>query len=105
MQLFENIVTRADAYRQILYSLKSQHKDLSWYPYDTLYNLVHLRAVIDDEFDELFRGGKKFADIGAADRDLAFYLESLGNSVDIYDYAPTNYNSLRGAKETEGKSQ
>jgi tRNA (mo5U34)-methyltransferase len=46
-----------------------------------------------------FRGGgnKSIADIGAADGDLAFFMESLGNQCDIYDFGPTNYNGLRGA--------
>jgi tRNA (mo5U34)-methyltransferase len=72
-----------------------------WYPYGTMNNLIML--------DELLRGenryvldlaqGKPIADIGAADGDLAFFLEKRYKvSIHIIDHAPTNYNSLRGAR-------
>jgi 2-polyprenyl-3-methyl-5-hydroxy-6-metoxy-1,4-benzoquinol methylase len=60
-------------------------------------------------FDELLQGenrclldlaqGKPIADIGAADGDLAFFLEQQYQmSIHIIDHAPTNFNSLRGAR-------
>jgi tRNA (mo5U34)-methyltransferase len=43
--------------------------------------------------------GLPVADIGAADGDLAFFLEQrTGMTVSIVDHAPTNFNSLRGAR-------
>ena len=42
--------------------------------------------------------GRAVADIGAADGDLAFFLETLGFEVDIVDNAPTNWNGLKGAR-------
>ena len=35
-------------------------------------------------------------DIGCADGDWGFYLESLGADVDMLDYAPTNFNRMNG---------
>ncbi len=72
-----------------------------WYPYGTMNNLIML--------DELLRGenryvlelaqGKPVADIGAADGDLAFFLEQRYHvPIHIIDHAPTNFNSLRGAR-------
>jgi hypothetical protein len=61
-------------------------------------NLVHIVPLISANEDYLFEPPKRFADLGAADGDLAFYLSSLGFSVDIYDYGPTNMNGLRAAR-------
>jgi tRNA (mo5U34)-methyltransferase len=72
-----------------------------WYPYGTLANFYHL--------DTLLRGSNRFlldlaeggpvADVGAADGDLAFFLEQrMGMTMSIIDHAPTNFNSLRGAR-------
>jgi tRNA (mo5U34)-methyltransferase len=99
MQNFQAMDAKAGAFHQSLEAIKSQHPDLPWYPHGTLLgNIMHFRSIFGGELDSLFSGGKRFADIGAGDGNLAFYLESLGNSCDIYDYAPTNYNSLRGAR-------
>jgi 2-polyprenyl-3-methyl-5-hydroxy-6-metoxy-1,4-benzoquinol methylase len=99
MQNFQAVEAKAGAFHQSLAAITSRHPDLPWYPYRTLMgHLPYIRPIIDEEVDGLFGGGRRFADIGAGDGDLAFYLESLGNSCDIYDYAPTNYNSLRGAR-------
>ncbi|HEX3463965.1 MAG TPA: methyltransferase domain-containing protein [Candidatus Elarobacter sp.] len=69
-----------------------------WYPYDTLANFIHLGKLDTDDRVTLENlRGLTIADIGAADGDMAFYLESLGNTVDIVDHAPTNFNGLRGA--------
>jgi tRNA (mo5U34)-methyltransferase len=46
------------------------------------------------------RAGRRqaIADVGGADGALAFFLEGLGHQVDILDYGPTNFNTLRGAR-------
>jgi tRNA (mo5U34)-methyltransferase len=79
-----------------------------WYPYDTLGNLINLGQLeTGDELTLETLRGLTIADIGAADGDMAFYLESLGNRVDIVDHGPTNFNGLRGAarmKEHLGSS-
>jgi len=46
-------------------------------------------------------GGAPVADIGAADGDVAFFLESLGFTVDIIDNGPTNMNGLEGARKVK----
>jgi SAM-dependent methyltransferase len=72
-----------------------------WYPYGTLNNFIGL--------DSLLHGSNRFlldlaedrsvADIGAADGDVAFFLEQrMGMRVSIVDHAPTNFNSLKGAR-------
>ena len=71
--------------------------DFPWYPYGSLGNFTHLRAILrDNPLDQLISGGP-VVDIGAADGEVAFFLESLGYAAGIVDHAPTNYNSLRGA--------
>ncbi len=75
-------------------------QDFSWYPYGTL-NSFYL-------FDSLLTGNNRLlldlidekptVDIGCADGDLAFFLETLGCQVQVVDYSPTNYNGLQGLK-------
>jgi 2-polyprenyl-3-methyl-5-hydroxy-6-metoxy-1,4-benzoquinol methylase len=64
-------------------------------------NFLHIAPLITPECDVLFQAGRNYADIGAADGDVAFYLASLGNTCDIYDYGPTNYNNLAGARHMQ----
>lgn len=75
---------------------KGLEPDFPWYPYDVVSNVWHLSPMMGN-LTGLFGPGKVIADIGAADGDLAFFLESLGNTCDIYDNPPTNMNGLRGA--------
>lgn len=79
-----------------------------WYPHDTLGNLITFGQLETGErlTLEALRG-LTIADIGAADGDVAFFLETLGNRVDIVEHGPTNFNGLRGAtrmKEHLGSS-
>ncbi len=69
-----------------------------WYPYKTLNNFSHLKSIFNKyPLDTLVGESLKTLDIGAADGDLAFYLENLGYKADIIDFPATNYNGLRGA--------
>jgi hypothetical protein len=75
--------------------------DFPWYPYGTLSNFVHLDRLLSSPHRDLAAliGDRPIADIGGADGDLAFYLEANGaRDIDLIDYAPTNYNSLRGVR-------
>jgi hypothetical protein len=75
-------------------------RDIAWYPYDILANLVHLDGMLSGDNRDLdwLAQGLPVADIGAADGDLAFALEALaGWQIDILDTAATNMNGLRGA--------
>ncbi len=94
---FEKLMNEAPAFSARLASLKAESKVVfPWYPYDTLSNLWHIAPLVTHEYDFLFQPGKRYADIGCADGVLAFYLESQNHHCDVYDYAPTNYNSLKG---------
>jgi len=70
-----------------------------WHPYDTLSNLAYLMPIFNKHsLDKLIGPSFKTLDLGAADGDLAFFLESLGYQADIVDFPPTNFNHLKGAK-------
>jgi tRNA (mo5U34)-methyltransferase len=87
-------------FKQRLQEIKRGIPSIEFYPYDTIGNLWLL--------DDLLRGarrdlqslteGRPVADVGAADGDLGFYLESLGLDVHLVDNARTNYNGLSGAR-------
>lgn len=70
-----------------------------WYPYGSMNNFTHLKNIFNvHPLDTLIGQSFKTLDIGAADGDVAYFLESLGYKVDIVDFPPTNFNHLRGAK-------
>ncbi len=82
---------------------KDINPSFPWYPYGALNNFIHLRALFNKfPIDSLIKE-KNILDIGAADGDLAFYLESLDYKVDIVDFGPTNFNNLEGAKLIKNK--
>jgi hypothetical protein len=75
--------------------------DIPWYPYGTLTNFVHLDRLLTGRNRELLTliGEHPVADVGGADGDMCFFLERKGvRDVDMIDFGPTNYNSLRGAR-------
>ncbi len=93
----------AIATEQNLWEIKLAHRPKSfWYPYSTLHNvalLEKLSATAGLHLIDLCRGAHgKVADIGAADGDLAFFLERQGLSVDLIDNEYTNFNGLDGAR-------
>jgi hypothetical protein len=71
-----------------------------WYPYGTLSNFSHFNALLTGEHRFLLNliGDKPTVDIGCADGELAFFLESLGCKAQVVDYGPTNNNNLRGVR-------
>jgi tRNA (mo5U34)-methyltransferase len=71
-----------------------------WYRYGTLGNFHHLSALLTGERRDLLSliADKPVVDIGCADGDMAFFLESLGCKVQVVDYGPTNMNNLQGAR-------
>ena len=75
-------------------------QSFSWYPYGTLDNFVTLDALLTGKHRSLLDliGDQPTVDIGCADGDLAFFLETLGCQVQVIDYAPTNYNGLQGVR-------
>jgi hypothetical protein len=71
-----------------------------WYPHKSLGNFAFIDQLLTGEHRRLSQlaGGKPIADVGGADGDCAFFLETLGYEVHLIDYAPTNFNRLRGAR-------
>lgn len=71
-----------------------------WYGYDIMSNLVHLDRLLSGENRSIFERltDRAVADIGCADGDLGYFLESLGFEVDFLDWPATNWNGLRGVR-------
>ena len=91
------------AKEQELWNTKLAHRPKSfWYPYATLRNIPVLERLLAGtglDLLDLCRGKYgRIADIGAADGDLAFFLEELGFSVDAVDNDHTNFNKLEGVR-------
>lgn len=93
---------RAQRYRRELEKKKKELNpvDFGWYPYGTLNNFHLLSQLLTDENRSFIDrvGDGLIVDIGAADGDTAFFLESLGYRVHMADYPPTNFNGCRGAR-------
>lgn len=68
-----------------------------WYRYDSLANIAHLDALLTGAGRELPDG--PILDIGSADGDLAFFLESLGCEVAAVDHPVTNHNHMAGIRK------
>lgn len=70
----------------------------AWYPYDSLGNAVHLTRLLEGTAFDLMSAvqGKTVLDLGCADGDFAFFLESLGASVVAVDHPRGNHNNLAG---------
>ena len=61
--------------------------------------LAQLSANVGLNLLQLCRGQHgKVADVGAADGDLAFFLENQGFAVDVIDNEETNFNGLEGVR-------
>jgi len=71
-----------------------------WYPYDSLSNFHLIDRLMDMaglENETLLAAGPAL-DIGCADGDVSFFLESLGADVDAVDHPTTNYNGMKGVQ-------
>ncbi|HOX70274.1 MAG: hypothetical protein WAS23_11675 [Dokdonella sp.] len=74
--------------------------EFGWYPYGTLDNFFLIEKLLtgqNREFSALI-GAQPVADVGAADGDSAFFLESLGHEAHVVDFPPTNFNGCRGVR-------
>lgn len=99
---YAELLERAAEWKRELEAAKSEPPapDRTWYAYDILSNLWHIDNLMQQlpaEAFELFGSGH-VADIGAADGDLSYFLESQGMSVDLIDWPATNWNGLAGAR-------
>src|SRR5688572_855289 len=96
------IAASAARFRSVLEECKQRigPSEFPWYPYGTLGNFSVLSRLLSGENRDLLRliGEGPAVDIGAADGDVAFFMESLGIPMHIVDYPPTNYNSCRGVR-------
>ena len=74
--------------------------DFPWYPYYTLGNVEHLDDQLKGDSRAVFSQilGGRVLDIGAADGEWAFFLESLGCKVTAVDYPLTNANLMQGIR-------
>ena len=93
----------ASSMEQRLWEIKLAHRPKSfWYPYPTLWNVGLLERLATDAGLNLLQVCQgeygKVADIGAADGDLAFFLENQGLSVDVIDNEATNFNRFQGVR-------
>jgi tRNA (mo5U34)-methyltransferase len=93
---------RSDEYAVTLEAAKARiaPSQWGWYPYGSLSNFTHLENLLTGANRNLLDllGTRPFLDIGAADGDTAFFLETLGCRPHVIDYAPTNFNGCRGVR-------
>lgn len=97
-----DIKTAALAFREKLKAIRAAaplSDGKPWYPYDILGNIWNLDGVLAGRSRGMFSHlrGVAVADIGAADGDLGFFLESLGAEVDLLDNPATGMNQMAGA--------
>lgn len=95
------ILSKSKDYEKYLSEIKSKlAPSFKWYPYGSMNNFIHLDKLLINENRDILDNTniKSIIDIGSADGDNSFFLESLGFDVDIVENSPTNYNSLQGAK-------
>ena len=96
------IAQQAQAFKRQLNAAKSRIYDqkFRWYPYDSLNNINLLNDMLTDRFRTLLSelSGALALDIGCADGDIAFFLESLGFRVTAIDNPETDFNQMRGVR-------
>jgi len=99
-------VAAANRFRDKIAALKQRHslEQFDWYPYESLTAVSILERLLEKDFHLLapLLASEPVLDVGCADGDLAFFLESLGATVDAIDYAEMNYNQLHGARRLAG---
>jgi 2-polyprenyl-3-methyl-5-hydroxy-6-metoxy-1,4-benzoquinol methylase len=99
--LFRNKRAR-HPFESVLAEIRSRVRPepFDWYRFDSFANLAPIADMFPGGLDSLVElaRGEPVADIGAADGDLAFLLESLGLDVTIIDWPGTNINRMHGAE-------
>lgn len=74
--------------------------DLEWYRYHSLANIAHIEELLAGSgytLPGLLAEGPVL-DIGCADGELAFFLETLGVTVTAVDHPKSNQNGMRGVR-------
>lgn len=94
------LIDAAEEFRSVLNDARKAIGPVhfSWYPYDSLGNTVHLTKLLEGTGFDLKAAVKDqtILDLGCADGDFAFFLESLGASVVAVDHPRSNHNNLAG---------
>lgn len=81
---------------------------LQWYPHVApVQNFWFFDQLLKGEDRRIFADlrGKTVADIGGADGDMAYLLETLGASVDLIEHPSTSNNALEGARALKRELQ
>ena len=80
--------------------IESRGRKIAWYPYRSLSGLALLEKLLHGENRRLLAlaGEAPVLDLGCADGELAFFLESLGLQVHAVDYPETNCNGMEGIR-------
>lgn len=92
------LAKQASQYRKQLDRRRSAMQvDFPWYPWGSLHNFSILEKLLTGANRDLRHliGEGTAVDIGAADGDLAFFMETLGVPMHVVDFPPTNYNGCR----------
>ena len=96
------VVKGIPAFRKTLAEAKrrSGRTDFPWYPYDSLSNFHLLHTFLRGPARNVLSlaGSDPILDVGCADGEVAFFLESLGCTVEAIDFPPTSNNGMRGAR-------
>jgi tRNA (mo5U34)-methyltransferase len=95
-----DVAARARAFRETLDRTKAElAPEDFWYRYSSLGNFELFKGLLTGGNRDLSRliDGKAVVDIGGADGDCAFFLESLGFKTQLIDNPQTNLNRLEGA--------
>ena len=96
---YRRFVRAVALFQRRLNSVKEQTpRDFEWYPYDSLGSWCRLDKMFGGRCRRVLArlASEPLLDIGCADGELAFFLESLGHHVHVMDWPPTNFNGLRG---------
>lgn len=94
------LLSRANDFRNYIDAIKTAiDPAFPWYPYHSLQNFTQLQGIFNVRpLNSLVKDRSRLLDLGAADGDVAYFLETLGYEVEIIDFGPTNFNGLRGAR-------
>jgi len=95
------VTLKALPFIERLRTIKSEHAPdgFTWYGYHTMANIWHVENLLDGKFEEFLEQTEgRVADIGVADGELGYFLESLGRDVDLFDWPATNWNGMRGVR-------
>lgn len=95
---------RAERFDEVLEAarrrIEQKGRRIAWYPYRSLSGLALIEKLLTGERRRLLAlaGEDPVLDLGCADGELAFFLESLGLRVHAVDYPETNCNSMEGVR-------